>query len=232
MKFYQVIAPMIFCVMHTVMIFGMEEVEEVTVVVCHSILNLIDQFRSDKDHYEEAGHVLKKDKNIDIKKISRAQDLIEYRYGEYKYRTCEHDTATIPISRAIFTTHTVFLSLSDMKEKEYSEELKKKICFKFENGPGNLTSEKVHKDPKIMLVLRDRKYVYDLEAPERINAYEISEDGEIIVTCSVEGNIRKWEFQKKFKEGYKMEEVYPGGRIRGSNVIQKNVEKNDVYTDE
>jgi len=60
-----------------------------------------------------------------------------------------------------------------------------------------------------------------LEAPEKLKAFSVSEDGKIIVTCGKGGHIRKWELQERLKEGYKMSDIYRYGKVMAKHVVHE-----------
>jgi len=113
MKFYQIIAPVIFCFIYTTTIFGSEkdikipeDISEQVIKIPKNIFDIIDKFRApEKDRYLETGHVEIRDHKkeaCDILSVSCSNDLIFF--------TCNNNTP-----EEFYFSEECFLSLSDMK---------------------------------------------------------------------------------------------------------------------
>ncbi len=214
MKFYRTTASVMFCIMYTATIFGMEE----KVVVSTEILDLIDKFRDDKNDgccFRETDHVLINDKEVEnIIEVSRLQDLIVY---EYKKPSFDKKKSFLN-----------GLSLSNMQEKKLTGESRKEERPELDN---ELNMELRGLKGQISIHrARGGTGIFRLQAQEAITTAEISEDGRTIVTCG-KGHFRKWDFQGRFKEGHKMSEVYQAGlrvALLKNDTDQENCKENGV----
>ncbi len=242
MKFYRTIVPVMFCIVYTATIFGMEES---SIYIGKDTLDLIDEFRSDDDKtvlsYEKTDHVEIRDKEKEADRatmVSRSQDLIVF---EYKFFDSDK-------------TEKGFLSLSGMERKEFTGEFKNETSHEFDSfcdelSEGLVQKDKQGRDQLVLRLLDDKVNMHifqnrseldcigELKTAENLRDYTASEDGKTIVACG-KGHIYKWELRKKFEKGLKMSEIYPGGRIRVSGIVlkhgvgQKIFEKDDIGTDE
>jgi len=244
MKFYLIIAPVIFCFIYTTTIFGAENTDDI-LEIPENIFGLIDEFRApEKDHYLETGHVEirnHKKEACDILSVSYSNDLISF--------TRNNNTP-----EAYNCPEECFLSLSDMKGIERPrEKIKEDSYWSFYDfffGQGSMKY-----DAEKLLIIRDEKnaitnkfngklgifkcmkenvyiratgdkyafkekpnHICTLEATEKLKAFSVSEDGKIIVTCGKGGHIRKWELQEPLKKGYKMSDIYRCRKVMAKHV--------------
>ena len=231
MKFYRTTASVMFFIMCTATMFGMQEE---TGYIPGDILCLIDEFRAAKGSYEETGHRQIKEEVHDIRMVSRFKDCI----------ALELECADSDDARN-WAAEPAFLSLSSMKFIELpvlsdedrgtpvevlsrilSGELDKGIVMEKDHEGGRLFFEIEESKVRVFRDTTKDSYICSLKAPKKIKILETSEYGTTIVTYDKGGYIRKWEEQ--FKKGHKMSDICPGGRIPDK---QKIFEEDDIDTE-
>jgi len=240
MKFYQIIAPVIFCFIYTTTIFGSEK----NIKIPEDIFDLIDQFRTfENDRYLETGYVKidnHEEEGWDVRRKLCSKNLIFLICNNYLNGRKEE----------------YFLSLPDM---EFIQKPRKKIIddsFLYSHFHDHYFGNGLVKnDEKELLIVRvgqdvitDGKlgifkcmkenayicssmppvlgkryalkkkpnYMCSLEAPEKLKTLGVFEDGKIIITCGKGGHVRKWELQKPLKKGFKLKNIFPNREITSS----------------
>ncbi len=192
MKFYQKIAPVMFSVVYTATIFGMETTK---IFVPTQIFDLVDQFR--ENHYEETGHIETKDGEKEIRRvieISCSLDILDFDYRYFDNRVVQGNYNDNPL---VLSTMKKIESQSEADLKKRKKALRKRFCdknssllylhFKTEYG-------KIHAFSDSLMIFDN--YMCTLEAPKNITSLENIvcvgvDNNKTIVTRSKEGHSRE-----------------------------------------
>ena len=192
MKFYQTIAPAIFCVVYTSTLFGFENIK-----VAEDILDEIDQFRVNRSGYfdrvKDAKAQYGKEKPVLIKKVSIQEDTILYEDN--------HENRNDRVCLMILSSMQKIRLWSFLDD--FAPRIDDRLCeCKGENIFITCSSSKG----------RDH-YVLETRKGEEIVSSQISIDRKTIATCNKEGVISKWEL--RVDENFsKMSEIYPDHMVK------------------